>query len=235
MYTDWKSAWNIFLNWFLSPVSALTGVICVVLCARGSWWNWTFGIVNSIAYGIIAWQTGYYGDAILNIFYFLPTQFFIMKLWEKNRITEKTDIIVMKRMSLKQIIILSSIGIIITIAFGFILSGVDHYAINVMKRNVSIYENINKVFHFPILGPMLDSSTEFFQIGAEVLLILRFAEQWVLWIATNVLTIIMWLAVIFTDKSALPYAVPTLVMWIAYLVNSVYGLYVWRKNSKGGN
>lgn len=59
MYTDWTSPWNIFLNWFLSPVSALTGIVCTVLCARGSYWNWTWGIAASLTYGIVAWQTGY--------------------------------------------------------------------------------------------------------------------------------------------------------------------------------
>lgn len=232
MYTDWTSSWNIILNWILSPVSALTGVVCVVLVARGSWWNWTFGVANSLLYGVVAWQTGYYGDAILNIFYFLPTQYFIYKLWKRNRENESSDIVKMKKLNLKQILTVVVIGIASTIALGFLLNGVDHFAVNVLKRNASIYTNIHQAFGSPLLGPMLDSSTEFLQIGAEILLILRFSEQWIMWGLTNIITIAMWLAVIVTDPTSVSYAVPTLIMWIAYLVNSGYGMFVWYKRSK---
>ncbi len=232
MYTDWSSPWNIVLNWILSPVSALTGVICVVLVARGSYWNWTFGIANSVLYGIVAWQTGYYGDAILNIFYFLPTQYFIYKLWKRNRVEESSDIVKMKRFNWKQILIVTSVGIVSTLVLGFILNGVDHFAVDVLKRNASIYNNIYEFTGSSLLGPMLDSSTEFLQIGAEILLILRFAEQWIMWGLTNVLTIGMWIAVIVTDPTSSSYAIPTMIMWVSYLVNSIYGMVMWYKKSK---
>lgn len=232
MYTDWTSPWNIVLNWILSPVSALTGVVCVVLVARGSWWNWTFGVANSILYGLVAWQTGYYGDAILNIFYFLPTQYFIYKLWKRNRENESTDIVKMKKLNWKQILTVAGIGLASTIALGFILNGVDHFAVDVLKRNASIYTNIQQFTGSSLLGPMLDSSTEFLQIGAEILLILRFAEQWIMWGLTNIITIGMWLMVIVTDPTSSSYAIPTMIMWIAYLVNSIYGMVVWYKKSK---
>ena len=76
--TDWSNAWNIILNWIISPLGAITGVICVVLVAKGNLYNYAFGIVNAIGYGTVAWQTGYYGDWLLNWFFFLPTQIFIL-------------------------------------------------------------------------------------------------------------------------------------------------------------
>ena len=93
-----------------------------------------------------------------------------------------------------------------------------------------MYGTIAKVFGIPLLGPMFDSSTEVLQIIAQILLIKRMAEQWPLWIATNVITIIMWVAVMIADPTSIPYALPTFIMWVAYLINSVYGTKVWYRD-----
>jgi nicotinamide mononucleotide transporter len=230
--TNWSKFDNVVINWFFSPISALTGVACIVLAARGSYWNVPVGVINSIFYGIVAYKTGYYGDFLLNIFYFLPTQYFIWKGWKYNTRDINTDLVKMKKLTLKQIIYLSVGGVVVTIIFGFILYGVDHFALNILKRNASIYNNITKIFNNPFIGPILDGSTEVTQIIAGILMILRYAEQWVLWFITDVITIIMWFAVVATDKTSYAYSIPTLVMWVAYLINAIYGWYNWYKGSK---
>jgi nicotinamide mononucleotide transporter len=58
---------------------------------------------------------------------------------------------------------------------------------------------------------------------------LAFVEQWGFWIATNVITIIMWVAVLVAEPTSLPWALPTLIMWIAYFINSIYGYANWKK------
>jgi len=73
--TDYTDTHSIFLNWFLSPVSALTGIVCVLLVAKGKISNFTWGTVNAITYGYVAYYAGYYGDMILNLFYFLRYAF----------------------------------------------------------------------------------------------------------------------------------------------------------------
>jgi nicotinamide mononucleotide transporter len=62
-------------------------------------------------------------------------------------------------------------------------------------------------------------------------MVLAFAEQWVCWMITNIITIIMWTVVIIADPSSVSWALPTLIMWTAYLVNSVYGWIVWKRGA----
>lgn len=62
------------------------------------------------------------GDSILNIFFFLPTQFFIMNAWKKNKVKETSDIVKMKRLTWKQNLILFGIGIAVTFGFGLLLN-----------------------------------------------------------------------------------------------------------------
>ena len=227
--TKWDSIGSIFMNWVASPVSALTGILTVVLCAKGNINNYLFGVINSILYGWIAWKTGYYGDWLLNWFYFVPTQFLILLCWKNNLRTDKVDIVIMRKLTGRQKLFVTVTGIAALIAFGFILYYVDHWFVTYMKRNATIYGTIEKAFGFALLGPMFDSSTEVLQIIAQILLIKRYAEQWPFWIATNVITIIMWVGVLIADPASIPWVLPTLVMWIAFLINSIYGAYVWYK------
>jgi nicotinamide mononucleotide transporter len=86
---------------------------------------------------------------------------------------------------------------------------------------------IDSVFHIKFLGSIFDASTEILQVIATILMTLAYAEQWIMWIAINILSILMWLSVIIAEPTSLAWAVPTLIMWVAYLVNSFYGYVVW--------
>jgi nicotinamide mononucleotide transporter len=231
MGTDYSSFKSIALNWIVSPVSALTGVICVLLVARTSIYNYSFGLIQSITYGLIAWVAGYYGDWILNWFFFVPTQFLIFYFWRKNLKPKSIDLVKVKKFTLLQALLVMGGGVVAFVAFGFALHYVDFWFINFMKRSASIYANITTAFGIPLLGPMMDSSTEILQIVAQILMIKRMAEQWPLWIATNVITIVMWGAVLVTDPTSISWVLPTLIMWIAFLVNSIYGTKVWYREA----
>ena len=63
-----------------------------------------------------------------------------------------------------------------------------------------------------------------FSIVANVLMVLRYREQWALWIIVDVVTVIMWM--IAGDLLMT-------VMWAIYLINAVYGWVMWTKMSRG--
>jgi nicotinamide mononucleotide transporter len=225
--TDWASWKSVLLNWIISPASAISGIVCVVLAAKGKLSNYIWGVVNSIAYGYVAYMSGYYGDMIINLAFMLPFQL-IGFIWWRNHLrpSSKTDV-KMRKLNWKQSIIIGLGSIVATFLVGLGLFQVDNWFINVMKRNVSIYSMIDSVFHIKFLGSIFDASTEILQVIATILMTLAYAEQWIMWIAINILSILMWLSVIIAEPTSLAWAVPTLIMWVAYLVNSFYGYVVW--------
>ncbi|MDR1704840.1 MAG: nicotinamide riboside transporter PnuC [Clostridiales bacterium] len=231
--TDYTSLESILLNWAVSPVSAITGIFCVVLAAKGKISNWTYGVVNSILYGYLAYRSGYYGDAIINLVYFLPTQFIGIAFWRKRLLQNSKTDVKMRRLTLKQLLLILSGSIIAAVLFGFFLHGVDSWFTGAMKRNESIYMYFESVLggRAYLAGPLLDSLTEVTQILAQIFMVLALAEQWVFWIITNIITIIMWAVVIIADPLSLSWALPTLIMWIAYLVNSVNGYITWKRGA----
>jgi nicotinamide mononucleotide transporter len=230
--TDYSSWHSILLNWIIAPASAISGIMCVVLVAKGKLSNYAWGTINCITYGYVAYMSGYYGDTIINLFYFLPFQLIGFLWWRKHLRPSSREDVVMRKMSLKQIIIVAISSIGITVLFGIALLKVDNWFVNVMKRNVSIYAYIENVFHIPLLGPVFDASSEILQFIAQILMTLAFAEQWILWILVNVLSIVMWASVIIAEPTSIAWAVPTLIMWVAYLINSFYGYVMWLRGAK---
>jgi nicotinamide mononucleotide transporter len=187
-----------------------------------------------LTYGYIAFKVGYYGDMMLNWFFFVPFQFIGFYVW-KNRLktNSKTDVQA-RRLSGKQWLIVIVGGAAVIIGFGLVLNSVDSWFTTAMKRNESIYTYLNQITGVPLFGPLFDSSTEVFQILAQLLMTWAFAEQWPLWMVNNVITILMWVIVAIADPSMLPMAVTTCVMWVAYLINSGYGWHVWRAEAAKG-
>ena len=68
----------------LGSLAGITGVLCVVLVAKGSIWNYLFGLVNVSLYAYISYKASLYGDAVLNAFYYVPMQFIGWWQWRKR-------------------------------------------------------------------------------------------------------------------------------------------------------
>jgi len=231
--TPYETFFDIILNWIISPVASITGIVCVVLVAKENITNYYWGIVNAIMYGAISWYSGYYGDWILNWFFFLPFQFIGWVVWKKYHMDKFSKVYIKPRKLTKQgIRIITIISIISLIGFGLFLSMVDHWFVQVMKRNESIYTNITAITGITLLGPILDSSTEVLQIIGQILMTLAYSQQWIFWILTNVITISMWILVIMNDKTTITWVLPIIFMWFGFLVNSFYGYYKWTEDAK---
>jgi len=185
-------------------LASLTGIWCVVLIAKGKIANYYFGIINVLAYAYVAFNQQYYGEVMLNMFYFFPMQFIGIYLWKKKSLSTKKDAVKVVYMTNKQRILWSAITIVTTILYGFVLK--------------KLGGNL----------PFIDSSSTVMSVIAMILMVFVFVEQWVLWILVDIVSIIMWVAVMMNGGSD----VAVLVMWIAYLVNAIYGLYNWIKLEK---
>ncbi|MGG0656920.1 nicotinamide riboside transporter PnuC [Rummeliibacillus pycnus] len=192
-------------------ISSITGIICVVLVAKGKISNFYFGLVNAIAYGYVAYGYGLYGEAMLNILFYAPIQFIAFFAWIKHKKSVNDAVngeeVYAKRLSKKQWIILGVIIAVGWIAYAEIL------------------------FFFNAQQVRLDSLAVVLSVIAQFLLLFRYAEQWVMWIVVDVLTISLWIVTL-VSSGGNDWAV--LVMWIAFLINAIYGYINWLRISKEG-
>ena len=75
----------------------------------------------------------------------------------------------------------------------------------------------------------MDSLTTVVSVIASMLYLLRYSEQWLMWIIVNALSIVMWIMVFVSgDHSALL----VIIMKCVNLCNSSYGYWNWRKIAK---
>lgn len=197
-------AWN---DTLLGLVSSMAGMLCVVLVAKGKVSNYYFGIVQCATYAYISYGYGLYGEAMLNFLFYLPVQFIGIYLWNKNRtsISVKGEDIIAKRMNKTNWILFAGLTLVASGIYGFILDAIGGQQVR------------------------LDSFAVILSIGAQILMLKRYAEQWIVWIIVNILSIVLW-AIALTSTGGNDYSM--LVMWSAFLVNSVYGYVNWIKLAK---
>ena len=196
----------------LGSMAAITGVLCVVLVAKGSIWNYLFGLVNVSLYAYISYKASLYGDAALNALYYLPMQFIGWWQWRRRgaamSAAEAGDSGVQvkaRRFTWKQRAILFLGCAVAVVAVGFLLK------------------------HVGDPQPFKDSTTTVLSIVAQMLMALAFMEQWALWIITNIVSVVMWCVCVSRGEA---HAGVMVIMWVFYLLNSINGMRVWMKLSK---
>lgn len=199
----------------IGSMASIAGVLCVVLVAKGSIWNYLFGIVNVTLYAYISYNASLYGDAALNALYYVPMQFIGWWQWRKRgaAVSEAEAAgqgvqVKARRFDWRQRVLLAAGCTAAVVAVGFALR------------------------HFGDPQPFKDSLTTVLSIVAQALMALAFMEQWVLWIITNIVSVIMWSVCVARGEA---HAAVMVIMWSFYLLNSINGLRVWLKLSKEGS
>ncbi|NYE06959.1 nicotinamide mononucleotide transporter [Bacillus niacini] len=199
----------LFFAWsdsLLGLISSISGMLCVVLVAKGKIANYYFGIVQTLTYAYIAYGYSLYGEVMLNALFYFPVQFIGIYMWKKNKTEHgvKGEDVIINSLTKKGWFYTVLSILILTIGYGFFLK---------------------------FLGGNLvwtDSATNVLSIAAQILMLKRYTEQWLLWIAVNVLSIFLWLGALISQGGN---DFSMLVMWSAFLVNSIYGYLNWRKLS----
>ncbi len=196
----------------IGSVAGITGVLCVVLVAKGSIWNYAFGLINVSLYAWISFKAALYGDAGLNALYYLPMQFIGWWQWRKRGAafseneTSGEGVQVKARRLNRVHRLLLALGCFIAVSVvGFLL----------------------KYLGDP--QPFKDSATTVLSVVAQALMALAFMEQWALWIITNIISVVMWGVCLMRGDA---HAGVMVIMWVFYLLNSINGLRVWLKLSR---
>ena len=191
---------------WIASIAAITGILCVVFVGKGKISNYLFGLISVSLYAYTSYTYQLYGEMQLNLFVYVPVQFIGFYLWRKHMTSENTvndagvEEVIAKALNAKQWGIVLAIVAIGTYAYSLWLTRLESAL------------------------PQLDGATVVISLVAQVLMMLRYREQWALWIIVNVLTIALWAAMYFKTGDT---SLPLLVMYMMYLCNSIYGYYNW--------
>ena len=187
-------------------VSSISGILCVILTGKGKLSSYIFGMINTILYSIIAFNAKYYGEFMLNVFYYIPMNIVGFVLWSRNMNSENKEVIKTK-LNNKYKIIIFALSFISIFIYGFILK----------KLGGSL--------------PFVDSASTVFAITAQILCVKRCTEQWIMWILVNILNISIW----YINFASGGDNIATLLMWSVYLVNAVFMFIKWYREANNKN
>ena len=150
-------------------ISGISGVISVVLCAKGKISFYYVGFVQTISDLYLAWTNKLYGEVIENIFY-LVTMVWGIFLWKKNmqKNDDGTSDVKAKKFTTLQWALSIILTIVSTFFVGMWLDSIGS----------------NEVY--------LDAATNVMSIFAQLLMIWRFREQWIWWIVIDIICVVMW-------------------------------------------
>ena len=141
---------------------------------------------------IISFQSGLFGKVLENGFYLL-TLFVGMFIWNKQMNDGKVKV---EKMCADDYCILA-------IFVPLLVYGISGF--------VTRFNGTNQVF--------LDTVTTTIGIVAQIMMIFRFREQWILWFVLDVLCIVLW---------AIDGNWCLMVQYIFWTINCVYGYFCWK-------
>lgn len=195
---DGNPPWLTVINF----VSAVCGVICIFFTAKANISNFVFASVNTIVYAIYLVYWHIWGTALLEILFYIPMNFVSWYFWAKHRDQEMTQKTKSKKLTLLQ----SGICAAVVVASALIYHGV------LVKVGGEV--------------AWFDAFTLSIGILATILELLRYKEQYVWWIITDIVSIGMYIAhfdLVYLTKRSI------------YLIMAVIGLMNWAKLNRMRN
>ena len=152
-------------------VCGISGVICVVLTAKGKISSYLFNFIQMITYMIICWNAALYLEFGEQVFYFVACIFGVI-LWKKNMVQNEdgSTQVVAKKFKLWHWATTAIITVVSTVVLGY-------FGDNILGSTLSY----------------LDAFTVALAVIAQLLMVWRYREQWAIWIVIDLASLVMFI------------------------------------------
>lgn len=216
-FSDWtpfEKCWQIFViavtvvTWYLNHdnlymlIMSLVGCCGVIIGAKGKVEVLWLGTITSLMYAWLCFGLKLYGEVMYNILYSIPMNMLCIYNWKKNMQNGKVQF---RTMSPR----------LIGLSVGATAIGVAGY-MQFLK-----YIGGNWAF--------MDSLTTVVSVIGSLLYLMRYAEQWLMWVFINILQVIMWIVVVASGEQG---SLLVILMKSISVINSTYAYFCWRKMAK---
>ena len=181
----------------LSLISGCLGVCSVCLTAQGNIWMYLFGFAQVGTYTYLCWSQRFYAEIAINGYYFL-TMIYGVYAWRKH-LGGESGTITPRRLSWFMLVTISMATLLVSWLVGWGLAAWTDDT-----------------------QPYLDAFTTVPALVAQVLMILVYRDHWYLWLAVDIMSVVMWL------RAGDYCMVAQYAFWCA---NCLYGLNRWKRLS----
>ncbi len=187
----------------IALVSAVCGVSYTILAGKGRVSCYFIGMIGTFCYSYLAFINEFYGNLVLYMLYYLPMEIIGIFKWKKHLKKDVREIIKTK-LNNKERFIYFTLMILISVIVSFVLRLMGDF------------------------NPYLDAMATIFSIFGQILTVKRCIEQWYIWFFVNLISLIMWIFAYINGSNCFA----TIIMWLVYLILSIYFLQAWKKDMK---
>ena len=198
----------------INLISGICGVICVFLTAKANRMNFPFAVINTTVFMIYLFYFGIWATFYLELIVYFPMNIISWYKWHQHKDEEDELLAKSKKLTLLQnLIVVAGIAAIDVFV---------HYLLSDLAGDTWMRFAKDFGWNIPVMQ-WLDSTIFAIGIVAVVLEMLRYTEQYVWWLVTDVVAVAQYAIKrdpVYTTKKAI------------YLVEAVIGLKNWNELSK---
>ena len=192
---------------YIELIGTVFGLLAVYWASRENIWTWPASLINVAAFFVLFYQINLYADMFLQIYFFVVSIYgWYNWLSPKSREVAQLPISRMKSSQIRNYTFLLIIG---TIGIGYLMS--------------HIHEIAPSAFPEPAAFPYPDAFTTTASILAMVLLSQKKIENWLLWIAVDIVAVYLYYLkdILFVS-----------VEYVIFLIICIFGYINWNKELK---
>ena len=178
----------------ISLISGCFGVCSVCLAAQGNIFTYLFGFGQVLTYTWLCWTQRFYGEMAINAYYFV-TMIYGVFAW-RRRLQGSTKQVITRR--------LRPVHLVLCLLITLLASWLVGWGLTSFTDDTQ---------------PYLDAFTTVPALVAQILMILVYREHWFIWLAVDILSVILWLR-------AGDYCMTA--QYVFWCANCIYGLHRWR-------
>jgi nicotinamide mononucleotide transporter len=212
-FTSFFSVDNIAFTALDYPISwiellgTIFNLVCVILAAKKNILTWPIGLIGVSLFASMFHQYQLYADFTLNAFFYTTTGVIGWIFWVKNKQNGSLEITETRALKINQLALLG----------GILLVGIIGVSIFYMNSNTLL----PSIYPEPTSYPIWDSIVMVLSIAAQLLMMSRFKENWLLWIVVDIVaTTLYWVK----DIKLLA------IEYFVFLINAIFGYWQWAKS-----
>ena len=189
---------------YLNLISSLIGATSLIYCAKGNPFGQVLIIIFSLLYGAISYACRYYGEVATYVGMTLPMAIIALVEWVRHPFKGNKSEVEVRKITLKDHIIMWSLAVVVTATFYFILKYFN--TANLAFSTLSVTTSFVAVY-------LTSRRSPYYAIA---------------YAANDVVLIVLWLLASLKDVKY----VSVLACFTAFLVNDIYGFINWRRMEK---
>ena len=186
---------------YLTLAASLVGVTSLIFCAKGNPAGQVLIIVFAALYGIISWESAYYGEMITYVGMTAPMAVWALIVWLRHPYAGRRAEVKVNRLRAREYLLMALLAAAVTAAFYFILRALN--TANLIQSTISVTTSFVAVYLTARRSP-------FYALG---------------YAANDVVLIVLWSLAAAQDLSYLS----VVICFVVFFVNDLYGFFNWMR------